>query len=78
MDDELIKRYQEAISLLTLRNGNLGFYGDYYYNDDSSVSYVLHYIYDGKLKKMKFKSMKNTEDAVKYFIHCAQNMYRLR
>ena len=78
---EIIRLYQEALALLRLRNQNVRYIaGDYNFIGDGTVSFVLSYIsVDGeKPKKIEFKPMNNTENALMYFISCAQNIHRLR
>ena len=78
---DIIRLYQEALALLRLRNQDIRYItGDYNFKEDGTVSFVLSYISeDGeKPKKIEFEPMKNTDNALMYFINCAQNIHRLR
>ena len=78
---EIIRLYQEALALLRLRNQDIRYItGDYNFKEDGTVSFVLIYVSaDGeKAKKIEFEPMKNTEEALMYFINCAQNIHSLR
>jgi hypothetical protein len=78
---DIIRLYQEALALLRLRNQDIRYItGDYSFKEDGTVSFVLSYISEDseKAKKIEFEPMKNTNDALMYFINCAQNIYRLR
>lgn len=78
---DIIRLYQEALALLRLRNQDIRYItGDYSFKEDGTVSFVLSYISaDGeKPKKIEFEPMKNTDNALMYFINCAQNIHRLR
>ena len=78
MEEGIIRYYQEAIALLSLRNNGIEIYGEYDYDENGGVSFVLNYFPENKLKKMKFKYMPNATEALKYFIKCSQNIYKLR
>ena len=78
---DIIRLYQEALALLRLRNQDIRYItGDYSFKEDGTVSFVLSYVsVDGeKAKKIEFEPKKDTENALMYFINCAQNIHRLR
>ena len=83
MDEELIRKYQEAISLLQYRNPKYSYHGEfvsdwsgrsafkltYYKRLDSTDSPWSATTFNTKI----FKYMKSNEDALKYFIKSVQN-----
>ena len=76
--EDIIQLYQEAIALIRLRNGGIELVGEYDFRDDGFVAFVLKYPANGKMKKIVFKHMRNTTDALLYFIKCSQNINKLR
>lgn len=79
MEEDIIRYYQEAIALLRLRNNGMEIYGEYDYGlDGNKKAFVLNYIVGDKLKRMRFKPMSTATEALKYFIKCSQNIYKLR
>jgi len=78
MEEDIIRYYQEAIALLRLRNNGIEIYGDYDYDVNGKTAFVLKYAVGDKMKQMKFKFMPNPTKALKYFIKCSQNIYKLR
>ena len=43
MEEDIIRLYQEAIALLRLRNNVIEIYGEYDYDENGGVSFVLNY-----------------------------------
>lgn len=76
--EDIIQLYQEAIALIRLRNGGIELVGEYDFSDDGFFAFVLKYPANGKMKKIVFKYMKNTTEALSYFIKCSQNINKLR
>lgn len=81
MDEELIKKYQEAISLLQYRKPNNRYHGEFTLNENNKTAFKLTYYtcsYDDLLpwsnvKTKTFKYFDSRENALKYFIKTAQN-----
>ncbi len=80
MEEDIIKLYQEAIALLRLRNNGIELFGDYELNDKKGVRFALKWLDTnrGLLCSEKFKFCKNHTEALRYFIKCSQNIYKLR
>ena len=75
MDEEIARRYQEALGLLSIRNPGCSFYGEFLYGDYERAAFVLTCIGPGdKSKKLNFKEMENPTKALDYFIKTSQNM----
>ena len=74
--EEILKRYQETISLLYYRNPKFSYHGDFITNEDGKVAFRLKY-YDifGLGYKKIFKYVDTKEKAVEYFIYMAQNRF---
>jgi hypothetical protein len=81
MNEELIKKYQEAISLLHYRKPNNRYLGEFTLNEDNKTAFKLtRYTCSNddlftlpKIKTKTFKYFDSKEDALKYFIKMAQN-----
>jgi hypothetical protein len=83
MDEELIRKYQEAISLLQYRNPKYSYHGEFV--SDFSGRSALKLTYYTRLESTDspwsattfnsktFKYMKSNEEALKYFIKAVQN-----
>ena len=77
-EKNIIQLYQEAIALLSFRNGGIEIFGDYETNENGKVRLVIRYVMDGLVHRMSFKYSKDHTSAVKIFIKYSQNLYKLR
>ena len=78
MNEELIRKYQEIISLLQYRNPKCSFNGEFVMGDNGKIAFKLIYFNPneenwGGYGSKTFKYMKTNEDALRYFIKSAQN-----
>lgn len=80
MDEEIIKKYRDTITLLQYRLPDYSFHGEFVPLGET-VSFKLVYYKSpsendwssGGFKTKVFKPMKNNEQALLYFIKTAQN-----
>ena len=78
MGEEIARRYQEALGLLSIRNPGCSFYGEFLYGDYERAAFVLTCIRNsGNNKKITFKEMENPTKALEYFINESQNLYTI-
>ena len=78
MGEEIARRYQEALGLLTIRNPGSTFYGEFLYGEGDRAAFVLTRLKEGETcKKIKFKEMENPTKALEYFINESQNLYTI-
>ncbi len=80
MSEELIRKYQETITLLQFRMPGYTFYGDFVNSDDGKIAYRLSFFkeFDGNntnIKRKIFKYMENSDKALWYFVKIAQNRF---
>jgi hypothetical protein len=80
MNEELIRKYQETITLLQFRMPGYTFYGDFVNSYDGKIAYRLTFFKesDGNgadTKRKIFKYMENSEKALWYFVKIAQNRF---
>lgn len=74
MNEELIKKYQETITLLQYRLPGYSFYGSFRGEDGGKYSFELTIIgKGGNFNKKVFKPMETEALALRYFINTAQN-----
>ena len=78
MNEELMKKYQDTITLLQYRLPGYSFYGEFVPSGETvSFKLLCYKFYDGNeqgdFKTKVFKPMKNNEQALWYFIKTAQN-----
>ena len=80
MNEEVLKKYQDTITLLQYRLPGYSFHGEFINLDEGKVSFKLVYYkapgdneWVGGLKTKVFKPMKDNEQALWYFIKTAQN-----
>ena len=78
MGEEIARRYQEALGLLSIRNPGYSFYGEFLYGDYERAAFVLTCIGPGvKSKRLNFKEMENPTKALEFFINESQNLYTI-
>ena len=78
MGEEIARRYQEALGLLTIRNPGSTFYGEFLYGEGDRAAFVLTRLKEGDTcKKITFKEMENPTKALEYFINESQNLYTI-
>ncbi len=82
MNEELIRKYQETISLLQYRNPKNSYHGEFVSNSDGKSAFKLTFYktFDDSspwsstsFGSKTFKYMNSNEEALKYFIKAAQN-----
>ncbi len=83
MNEEILRKYQETISLLQFRNPKYSFHGEFVSGENGKIAFKLLYYKnfdseDGSwaastYNTKTFKYMNSSEDAIKYFIKVAQN-----
>jgi len=76
--EEILKKYQETISLLYYRNPRFSYHGDFITNENGKIAFRLIYydiIDSGYYKSEIFKYVDTKEKAVEYFIYMAQNRF---
>lgn len=76
MKYDLMKKYQDVISLLFSRNPKNFYYGSFVNDSNGKTAFKLsYYPLDGEyeLSNKTFKYMDTKEDALSYFVKTAQN-----
>ena len=76
MNEELIRKYNETISLLQVRKPGYNFYGQFVESEDGKVAYRLCSFKIGEREDTKYKTFKflsSRNKALLYFIKVAQN-----
>ena len=78
MNEDIIRRYQEAIALLRARMANNPTLAGNFSDENGKTCFELSYFtFDGetKVKKKKFSPGNDAEEALENFIAVAQNLY---
>ena len=79
MNEELMRKYQDTISLLQFRNPNYSFHGEFIKDFDGKIAFKLTYYKtfndseETSYSTKVFKYMDTSEKALRYFIKAAQN-----
>lgn len=79
MDEELMRKYQDTISLLQFRKPNYSFHGQFINDFDGKTAFKLTYYktFNGSEETSYytkvFKYMNTSEKALRFFIKAAQN-----
>jgi hypothetical protein len=79
MNEELMKKYQDTITLLQYRLPGYSFNGEFVPLGETVSFKLVYYKFLSEndwgegLKTKTFKPMKNSEQALRYFIKTAQN-----
>lgn len=82
MNEDLIRQYQETISLLHYRKPNYSYHGEFVSDELGKTAFKLIYykrdeglpwVDANEIKTKIFKYTDNSENALRYFIKTAQN-----
>lgn len=76
MDEDILKKYQETITLLQFRHPGYTFHGEFIHDSNGNVAFKLTYLntleMDGN-RHIIFEYMDSPTKALKYFIYASQN-----